>query len=529
MTRTDPMFERTVSPEDLQRLKEQREEADRRYLEALTALDGVTHSTEYPHAPPPPDDHQLAPLNQLWKLDLQATANGGLKGRVRRVVLRIVGRQFQQQQQFNAAIVDHVNRNMVANRQTQQTVTSLIGLFRDHVASFEHHVILLLQRLTPYIDSKDLEAAGLTRRSAEDSRELLAIHAEHLTDRMNDLVRLEKRIAAIEGHIPSLEGHIARLERLAPVINGLGDEMLKRWEAGLTLDERLQQSVTTLSGRIASLEDTFAVIRQATQTLKRELERVGTSYPMALPASAAVPVGVDPLGLSAVDSYKYVGFENRFRGSEEEIRARQRDYLPFFQGASDVLDVGCGRGEFLELLQEAGIPARGLDINHEMVEVCRAHGLEVHEGDALTYLSTLPDESLGGLIAAQVVEHLEPTYLMRMLEIAFLKLRPGSRIILETINPSCWFAFFESYIRDLTHKKAIHPETLKYLLTANGFQPVELHYRAPYPEHGKLRTVLPPVDGNTSQRALAEVLNENADKVNRLLFGYMDYAAIGSK
>ena len=233
--------------------------------------------------------------------------------------------------------------------------------------------------------------------------------------------------------------------------------------------------------------------------------------------------------MSAVDSYKYVGFENRFRGSEEEIRARQRDYLPYFQGASDVLDVGCGRGEFLELLQQAGIPARGLDINHEMVEVCRARGLEVHEGDALTYLFTLPDESLGGLIAAQVVEHLEPTYLMRLLEIAFLKLRPGSRIILETINPSCWFAFFESYIRDLTHKKAIHPETLKYLLTANGFQPVELHYRAPYPEHGKLRTVLPPVDGNTSQRALAEVLNENADKVNRLLFGYMDYAAIGSK
>ena len=282
MTRTDPMFERTVSPDDLQRLKEQREEADRRYLEALTALDGVTHSvTEYPHAPPPPDDHQLAPLNQLWKLDSQATANGGLKGRVRRVVLRIVGRQFHQQQQFNAAIVDHINRNMVTYRETQKTVTSLIALFREHVASFEHHVIVLLQQLTPYIDSKDLEAAGLTRRGAEDNREFCwsTFHAEHLTDRMNDLVRLEKRIAAIEGHIPSLEGHIARLERLAPVINGLGDEMLKRWEAGLTLDERLQQSVTTLSGRIASLEDTFALIRQATQTLKRELERVGTSYP----------------------------------------------------------------------------------------------------------------------------------------------------------------------------------------------------------------------------------------------------------
>ncbi len=192
MTRTDPMFERTVSPDDLQRLKEQREEADRRYLEALTALDGVTHSvTEYPHAPPPPDDHQLAALNQLWKLDLQATANGGLKGRVRRVVLRIVGRQFHQQQQFNAAIVDHINRNMVAYREAQQTVTSLIALVREHVASFEHHVIVLLQHLTPYIDSKDLEAAGLTRRGAEDNRELLVI-PRRAPDRSNERSRASR-------------------------------------------------------------------------------------------------------------------------------------------------------------------------------------------------------------------------------------------------------------------------------------------------------------------------------------------------
>ena len=130
-------------PDDLQRLKEQREEADRRYLEALTALDGVTHESPVSARPPPPDEHQLAPLNQLWNLDSQTTANGGLQGRVRRVVLRVVGRQFQQQQQFNAALVDHVNRNMVTARETQETVTSLIALFREHVASFEHHVIVL--------------------------------------------------------------------------------------------------------------------------------------------------------------------------------------------------------------------------------------------------------------------------------------------------------------------------------------------------------------------------------------------------
>src|SRR4029453_12680547 len=97
-----------------------------------------------------------------------------------------------------------------------------------------------------------------------------------------------------------------------------------------------------------------------------------------------------------------------------------------------------------------GIAARGIDANEEMAEVCRARGLDVRHGDALAYLSGLPDESLGGVVAAQVVEHLEPDYLVRLIETAHRKLRPGSRIVLETINAACWVAFFESYIRDIT-------------------------------------------------------------------------------
>ena len=81
-------------------------------------------------------------------------------------------------------------------------------------------------------------------------------------------------------------------------------------------------------------------------------------------------------------------------------------------------------------------------------------------------------ESLGGLFAAQVVEHLEPDYLMRFLDAAYHKLRPGSKIVLETINPACWFAFFSSYIRDITHVRPLHPDTLQYFLRASGFQKV---------------------------------------------------------
>ena len=165
-----------------------------------------------------------------------------------------------------------------------------------------------------------------------------------------------------------------------------------------------------------------------------------------------------------------------------------------------------------------------------MVDVCRAHGLNAEAADALAYLQGLPDGSLGGLFAAQVVEHLEPRYLTRLLDAAFDKLRPGAVIVLETINPACWFAFFESYIRDLTHVRPVHPDTLKYLLVASGFQQVDIRYRAPYPDADKLQQVTTlPQTASGGLDDLVETLNANVEKINRLLFTYLDYAAIGRR
>ena len=220
-----------------------------------------------------------------------------------------------------------------------------------------------------------------------------------------------------------------------------------------------------------------------------------------------------------------MGFEAQFRGSPEEIRARLGEYLPVFAGASDVLDIGCGRGEFLDLLRLSGVTARGIDLNEAMVEVCRRNGLDAARADALSYLQALPDGSLGGLFAAQVVEHLEPAYLTRLIEAAFDKLRPGSPIVLETINPACWFAFFESYIRDITHVRPLHPDTLRFLLIAGGFQQIEIRYRAPYPEQDKLQPAAAP----PQLRDAFEPMNANVEKLNRLLFTYLDYAAIGRR
>jgi O-antigen chain-terminating methyltransferase len=163
-----------------------------------------------------------------------------------------------------------------------------------------------------------------------------------------------------------------------------------------------------------------------------------------------------------------------------------------------------------------------------MAEVCRARGLDVRHGDALDYLESLPNDSLGGLAALQVVEHLEPDHLVRLIETAHAKLRPGSLIVLETINAACWVAFFESYIRDLTHVRPLHPETLKFLVVAAGFERVDVHFRSPVAEGGRLQ----PVDVAEPAGPLAElarVMNGNVERLNARLFTYLDYAVIGAK
>jgi O-antigen chain-terminating methyltransferase len=264
--------------------------------------------------------------------------------------------------------------------------------------------------------------------------------------------------------------------------------------------------------------------------LQREVARLSAGGVAS--AAPAAPAGAAP-GASTPPSTEghsllgdtYVGFEDRFRGASDEIRKRLEGYLPVFEGADNVLDVGCGRGEFLALLRDHGVRARGIDINGAMVEVCRTQGLHVMQADALAYIREQPDESLGGIFAAQVIEHFEPAYLTALLEAAFHKLRPKAPLVLETINPACWFAFFESYIRDLTHVRPVHPETLKYLLIATGFLNVDVQYRSPYPEQDKLQPVAP----HASLGDWAETLNANVAHLNRLLFTCLDYAAIARR
>ena len=335
----------------------------------------------------------------------------------------------------------------------------------------------------------------------------------------------------------NVETHRESREALAHALPAMreGFEGLVRFESLLV--QCLQRITPLLDTRERALVDALdelrnvaAVAQRAAMAANRRLEQSAVAAPSAPNLSEPLRT---PQNLS--EPFKYVGFEDRFRGSEAEIRARLADYVPYFEGTTNVLDVGCGRGEFLDLLKGKSVSARGLDLNPEMVEACRARGLDASVGDALGYLTNLPDESLGGLLAIQVVEHLEPEYLSRLLQTAFYKLRPGARMVLETINPACWVAFFESYIRDLTHVRPIHPETLQYLLHASGFSGVDIVYRAPIAEEARLQRVTPRPEHfgeDPSKDPLTELVtafNRNMDRLNSRMFTYQDYAAVAHR
>ena len=468
--------------ETLRRLKQEKDEADRRYNEALTALDkSFGGPLSLPSAPPPYDEQQITPLNEAWNILPSPPPSHGLGGRLRAFVWRAIGPYLQRQLTFNSRLVDHLNRNAVAHREAHRSLEQALGVLNTYAArqaEFQSRLLVMLQQITPYVDTKDRDSAGAS----------LVLNAS---------------------------------------LSAMADHLSRRSESLATRDARYEARAGAIAAEQQDLRNLIGIAQQAALTAKREVERLKVPRGPQVPEDRGVQDVHEVHG--ALDAYKYVSFENQFRGSRDVIRRRLESYLPYFEGASDILDVGCGRGEFLDLLAGRGIKARGIDVNHEMVEECRSRGLDASKADAVAYLSSLPDASLGGVFAAQVVEHLEPAYLLRFLELAFHKVRPGSRIVLETLNPACWVAFFESYIRDITHRWPLHPETLKYLVLASGFTAAAIEWRSPVPPQDRLQMIrLPPNAGN-GLADLAETFNANVEKLNARMFTHMDYAVIGQK
>jgi SAM-dependent methyltransferase len=305
------------------------------------------------------------------------------------------------------------------------------------------------------------------------------------------------------------------LWREQAAFNALSLEAATALVAGIApLQEKLQR----LSGELARAADRYDSSRAAFEKKAREWsgtwERRAAiqdarlaSLEAASPVQAAPAPG--PAPGSAIPAGVYSLFEERFRGTPEEIAVKQRGYLPFLEGvAGPVLDVGCGRGEFLKLLSERGIAASGIDLNPIAIEECRKAGLQVEQGDGVAALASRPAASLGAVVALQVVEHWAAETIFFFLREAWRALAPGGVLIAETINVdslSAWRAFY----LDFSHVRPVPPEALRFLAEAVGFADTRIEYRACLAPEEKLTET-----------------SENDAKLNRLLFGPQDYALI---
>ncbi|NLF39972.1 methyltransferase domain-containing protein [bacterium] len=322
-------------------------------------------------------------------------------------------------------------------------------------------------------------------------------------------VRLQKRLERAEhkaGDLAQwLDTHRERLERAE--------------ENGRGLDRRLRV-IEDLHNKLQYALSENAVLRQRLESIMRRIS--AGAYAAERPGAPGAPSSADTAAV--LNDQLYFPYLNEDRGTEDDIRARMTSYITVLRqqhldaaaAAAPIIDIGCGRGEFLDLCREAGLPCRGVDINEDMVAHCRAKGHEAVKDTAVAHLGSLPDNSLRGVIACHVVEHLPPAEFLAFVKLTVLKLAPGGIAIVETPNPQTVFAMTLFY-RDITHQRPVHPDTLRFLFRELGMREVTVRPAALVPDEFRLKPCNEPC------------MDENIAKLNDFLFGCLDYTVLAVK
>jgi len=215
----------------------------------------------------------------------------------------------------------------------------------------------------------------------------------------------------------------------------------------------------------------------------------------------------------------YAAFEDVFRGSRDEIKAKQSVYLPLLREHEigspkmPILDLGCGRGEWLELLKESNLQASGIDCNETAIQYCKSAGLDVIYGDALSSLGTLRDASIGAVTSFHMIEHLPFEVTLALIDEALRVLKTGGILILETPNPQNILVGAHTFYLDPTHVRPLPSAMLRFFVEARGFCNVQVRELNPYP----------------ASMRLADDGKGLAGRLNDYLYGPQDYSVIGQK
>ena len=345
------------------------------------------------------------------------------------------------------------------------------------------------------------------------------------------------RIAAAESRIEPLKDRATELADIAKHWH----EWRKEWERKLGINEtQFLRSVADLqsgfSHRTSQMEGTFRDIAQAQhrdfegalnrandgiqKRLWADLDRIRTEYETIIHSElrsvrqkAFAAATLPPVPAPAEENqhpYDFLRFAERYRGPELYVRQNFENYLDYFTGKTRVIDLGCGRGEMLELLKEKGIPALGIDGDQESVAICQSKGLNARVADLFEWLENEPDEAYEVLFCSQVIEHLPPLELPKFVKNCAKKLQKGGVLILETPNPECLAIFATHFYLDPTHHRPVPPILAAFHMEEAGLGRIEV------------KRLAPAIDSMPSLASLPADFRE-------AFFGCLDYAIIGQK
>ena len=450
-----------------------------------------------------------------------------------------------------------VRDQVVFNRETIAAVEAIMESLNEH----NRILVSLAAQTSEQFGYVRAEMAARVRELSAQTDARAAELAVHIDTRAGEVARgaelrehqfrarVEPAIGQLESRMGTVHAEsIALRSETAQVSGEFGDirkhwiEWRADWERKVGLNEiQFLRSVADLQGasqhRATQMESNFrdivkaqhddylgALDRSTIDIQKRlwdDLEKIRGEYERLIHnelrivrqrALIAKPSAAEaaPAAVGALPGFDYGRFAERFRGDESYVRANLEFYRPYFERCTSVLDIGCGRGEFLETMREAGVAARGIDLGEESVALCVHKGLAAERADLFEYLSGQADGEFDGIMSSQVVEHLAPEALPKMVRLCSEKLQRGGTIAIETPNPECLAIFATHFYLDPTHTRPVPHQLMAFYLEEAGFGQIEVHRLSPAVE---------------SMPELAE-LPEN---FRNRFFGGLDYAIVARK
>lgn len=430
--------------------------------------------------------------------------SGGLANTVIQTVKKTIARAFQWfvrgQIAYNRESLAATEAILEALNEHNRTLVSLAGQTNEQLVALRSELAARVEELSRQIDVRateltnhmDLRTAEWHQRAERRSDELKAAvlpvveQVEFLKAEASELKDVRTHwIDWRRGWEEKLSANEIQFLRAAADLQGAFQHRVTQVEAnfrdivkGQHTDYLGALDRSTLNIQKQLYDDLAKIRADYDRMIHTELRLIRQRAVSAAPVVQTVvqAVAAAPAGIPQLD---YSRFAERFRGSEEYVRGNQEIYRQYFEGRTNVLDIGCGRGEFLGMMAELKVPALGIDLGEDSVNQCRAKGLTAEVADLFDFLPAQPEEEFDGIFCSQVVEHMQPAVLPDLIRLCASRLQKGGVLAIETPNPECLAIFATHFYLDPTHTRPVPHELLAFYMEEAGLSVVRLHRLSP--------------------------------------------------